>query len=173
MARANAEGRLAAVTSRTLKPSAADGISSMFAARRSWGVGLLVVATFNLLSAVGGGIALVVTSGLGMPPTLIDGSPFDSFTGPGIILAAVVGGTQAIALLLLLLGHRLALAAAAVAAFGMILWIYVEVSMLLFYHWLQTLYFLIGTIELVIVLILLGVLRPALRHHPRSGTSPT
>jgi hypothetical protein len=32
--------------------------------------------TFNLLSAVGGGIAVVVTNGLGMPPSLVDRSPF-------------------------------------------------------------------------------------------------
>jgi hypothetical protein len=132
-----------------------DGVAS---GRRSWTIALIVVVGFNMLSAVGGGIALASTNGLGMPLSLLERSPFDSFTGPGVILAAVVGGTQAIALVLLLVQHRFALAAAAVAAFGMIVWIYVEVSMLLFYHWLQTVYFLTGTIELAIVLILLGVL---------------
>jgi hypothetical protein len=37
---------------------------------------LRVVVTFNLLSAAGGGIAGVVTNGLGMPPPLVDRSPF-------------------------------------------------------------------------------------------------
>jgi hypothetical protein len=60
---------------------------------------------------------------------------------------------------LALVHSRLALAAAAVAAFGMILWIYVEVSMLLFYHWLQTVYLATGIAQLVIVLVLLGVVR--------------
>jgi hypothetical protein len=137
------------------------------ASRRSWTVALIVVVGFNMLSAVGGGIALAASGGLGMPLSLLERSPFDSFTGPGIILAAAVGGTQAIALVLLLVDHRLALAAAAVAAFGMIVWIYVELSMLLFYHWLQTVYFLTGTMQLVIVLILLGVLRASPASSPR------
>jgi hypothetical protein len=138
---------------------AAERVRSVLAARRPWVVGLLILEIFNVVSAVGGGLALVVSSGLGMPPAILERSPFDSFTGPGIILAAVVGGTQAMALVLTLLDHRLALAAAAVAASGMIVWIYVEVSMLLFYHWLQTVYFLAGATQLVIVLVLLGVLR--------------
>jgi hypothetical protein len=128
---------------------------------------------FNVVSAVAGGIALLVSSGLGMPPTILERSPFDSFTGPGIILVAVVGGAQATPLVLALLDHRLALAAAAVAAFGMIVWIYVEVSMLLFYHWLQTVYFLAGATQLVIVLVVLGVLRAAPASSSGSATSRT
>jgi hypothetical protein len=124
---------------------------------RSWFRVLIVVEIFNLLSAVAGGIALVSSNGLGMPSSLLDPSPFDSFTGPGLILALVVGGTHAAALVLAALNRPVALAAAAAAAFGMIIWIYVEVSLLLFYHWLQTVYFASGIAQLVLVLMLLGV----------------
>lgn len=128
----------------------------VFHGSRLWGA-LVIVEFFNLLSAAGGGVALVTSRGLGMPLSILERSLFDSFTGPGIILAVVVGGTHAIAIVLALVNRRLALAAAAVAAFGMILWIYVEVSMLLVYHWLQTVYFVAGIAQLVIVLLLLGV----------------
>ena len=109
-------------------------------------------------------------SGFGNAATLslLERSPFDSFTGPGIILAVVGGGTHATAIVFALVNRRLALAAAAVAAFGMILWIYAEVSILLVYHWLQTVYFVAGIAQLVIVLLLLGVL-PKLPGAVRAG----
>jgi hypothetical protein len=64
------------MTRGTLTPSTARVVSSGLAARRSWGVGLRVVVTFNLLSAVGGGIVVAVTQWAGMPPSLIGRSPF-------------------------------------------------------------------------------------------------
>jgi hypothetical protein len=145
----------------------AGNVNAGFRSGRLWGA-LVIVEFFNLLSAVGGGVALVTSRGLGMPLSLLERSPFDSFTGPGIILAVVVGGTHATAIVFALVNRRLALAAAAVAAFGMILWIYVEVSILLVYHWLQTVYFVAGIAQLVIVLLLLGVL-PKLPGAVRAG----
>jgi hypothetical protein len=133
---------------------------------RSWVVTLIVVEAFNFLSAFGGGIALVVSNGLGMPLSLLESSPFGSFIGPGCILGVVVGGANGAAMMLAVLDRPVALAAGAVAAFAMIVWIYVEVSMLLFYHWLQTVYFASGVTQLALVLVLLGVLHCRRRGSP-------
>lgn len=126
--------------------------------RRIANTGLWVVQSFNLLSAVAGGIGLIVTNGLGMPLTLLDASPFDAYLLPGLILLCVVGGTQAVAVAMHWLRSRWAMAAATAAGFGMVIWIYVEVVILPGYHWLHTLYFTTGTLQLVLVLVLLGVL---------------
>jgi len=44
------------------------------------------------LSAVGGGIGLIATNGLGMPHSVLAHSPFDRFTIPGLLLTGVGAG---------------------------------------------------------------------------------
>ena len=126
--------------------------------RRPWGPALLIVGWFNLVSALGGGIGLIVANGMGMPLSLLDDSPFDSFVIPGLILLLIVGGTQALAVLLQHRRHPWYPAAAGVAGFGMIIWIYVEVALLPGYAFLMTLYFATGILQLVFLLLCLGIL---------------
>jgi hypothetical protein len=126
------------------------------ASRRYW-VALLVVGWFNLVSAVGGALGLIFANGMGMPLTWLDGTPFGSFLVPGLILLLVVGGTQANAVLLQHLRHPWYLAAAAVAGFGMVIWIFVEVAILPGYSVLHTIYFSTGVLQLIGVLLCLGV----------------
>lgn len=133
--------------------------------------GALVIAVFNTVSAVGGGIGMLATDGLGMPREALAGSPFDSFTVPALVLIVVVGGTQALAAALLLARREAALVWTAVAGFGMLVWIFVETIVIRGGSWLQVLYFTTGAAQLVLVLALLGAvrwlprapLRPALR----------
>ena len=126
--------------------------------RRLWWLGLVTVGWFNLLSALSGGIGLLFANGLGMPLYLLDDSPFDSFIVPGLILLLIVGGTQALAVLLQHRRHPWYPAAAGVAGFGMIIWIYVEVALLPGYAFLMTLYFSTGVLQLVFILLCLGIL---------------
>ena len=58
---------------------------------------LVALTGFNALSAIAGGIAVLVTNGLGMPTSMLASGPFVSFTWPGVILAVVVGGSQVLA----------------------------------------------------------------------------
>jgi len=125
---------------------------------RVWWLGLLVVGWFNLVSAVAGGLGVVFTNGLGMPTSWLDGTPFDSFVVPGLILLLIVGGTQALAVALQHRRHPWYPAAAGVAGFGMVLWIYVEVALLPVYSFLQTLYLATGVFQLVFLLLVLGIL---------------
>lgn len=120
---------------------------------------LVVVGVFDALSAVGGGIAILATggTGMGMPISMLDNGPFDSFFWPGVVLLAIVGGTHVAAAVLLLLRRESALVWMAVAGFGMIIWIFVETGIIAGISWLQIIYFTTGTIELVLVLALAGI----------------
>ena len=49
---------------------------------------MVVVTVFNAVAAVTGAIAIFLTNGLGMPRSILAGSPFTSFVVPGIMLLA-------------------------------------------------------------------------------------
>ncbi|MBN1409756.1 MAG: hypothetical protein JW969_02855 [Spirochaetales bacterium] len=114
-------------------------------------VSLLILLFFNALSAIGGGIGLVVSDGLGMPKSWLTGSPFDSFLVPGIILAVIVGGTNLAAAVMEIKKLRFAPEASAVAGFGLQIWIYAEIYIIRESAWLQTVYFVTGTLILILV----------------------
>lgn len=118
----------------------------------------IAVAVFNALSAVGGGVAALLTDGLGAPKSILDATPFRSFLFPVLILLAVVGGTQAIAAVQLIRRAPSSLFWNAVAGFGMIIWITTEVMMILGTSWLQVVYFGTGVLQLALTFGLLGIL---------------
>lgn len=103
---------------------------------------------FNALSAVGGGIALIV-GGLGVPITLLRHTPFDSFVVPGIFLAAVIGGSATIGATALLAHWRRAVVTSATAGAIMVGWILGETLLVEGFSWLQGLYLLSGSIVVI------------------------
>ena len=118
---------------------------------------LLVVTVFNALSAVGGGVAMILTDGLGMPRSFLDHSPFASFTIPALMLLTVLGGSQTLAAVLLMVRRESALLWSAVAGLAMVIWIRAETAMIEAFGLLQALYFITGIVEVVLVLALLGI----------------
>ncbi len=118
---------------------------------------LLIVTVFNALSALVSGVAMLLTDGLGMPLSFLETSPFTSFLWPGVVLVVVVGGTQALAAVLLTLRREAALLWSAVAGFGLLIWIFIETGLIREWSWLQVLYFATGAIQLALVLGLLGI----------------
>ena len=118
---------------------------------------LVVVSIFHALSAVGGGIGMVVADGLSMPKSLLAASPFSTFLVPGLILAVVVGGTQTMASVRLLQRRSSALLWSAVAGFGMVIWIVSEIGFLQVLSWSQLIYVVSGLLQLLLVIALLGV----------------
>ncbi|WP_022886129.1 hypothetical protein [Glaciibacter superstes] len=118
---------------------------------------LLVVSGFNALPAIGGGIAILVTDGLGMPAAFLAISPFTSFMWPALILIIVVGGLRALAAGLLVMRRESALLWSAVAGLGMLIWIFTETTLIRGSSWLQVLYFATGSAQLVCVLAMLGI----------------
>lgn len=118
---------------------------------------LVVVSVFNALSALGGGIGMVIADGLSMPRSLLADTPFTTFTVPGLILALVVGGTQAAAAWQLLTRRGSALLWSAVAGFGMLIWIVAEVGFIHALVWAHLVYTATGLVQLVLVFALLGI----------------
>jgi len=60
---------------------------------------LIASMLFQGLSGLGGGGAIVAAPDgaiLGLPPSLLEGTPFDSFQIPGLILLVVLGVTPAV-----------------------------------------------------------------------------
>lgn len=129
-------------------------------------IGLIAVGGVVAITAVAGGAAMVAGSlwpsfagGFTVPDEYLDGSPFDSFLIPGLLLAIVVGGTHALAFVLHVRRARRATFWSAVAAFGVLIWIFVQMIYIPF-SFLQALYFASGIAEAGLVMLALGVLEP-------------
>lgn len=107
------------------------------------------------LTAVRGGYGLLTTNGLGMPLSFLQNSPFPDYTIPALILLFIVGGANLLAAVLLFRKHRYALEAAAIAGFGLLIWVVVEQYIIPDSHFLQLIYFVLGVICLVLTMFLL------------------
>ena len=118
---------------------------------------LIALALFGALSAFVGAAVAIVANGAGIPLEYLANSPFRSYAMPGLILGLVVGGTQLAAAVTLLRAQRTALLLSTTAGFGMLIWIFVELAIMRQYSWLQSAYFALGALELVLVLALLGI----------------
>lgn len=139
---------------------------------------LIVVQTFVAVTAMGGGVALVAGSILPtwesvvLPPgEYLEGSPFDSYIVPGLVLLVAVAGTQAAALIAT--ARRSAWAAVLSAAAGYVClgWIFVQMVFIPF-SFLQALYFAAGAGELGLVMMQLGIFDRRVTEARREG-APT
>jgi len=127
---------------------------------------LLIVLGFVAMTSVAGGVALALGSWLGperlglpaeiqLPAEYLEGSPFSTYLVPGILLACVVGGLHTAAFVLLLRRSSLASPATTIAAYSILVWIFVQMSLIPFSA-LQAVYFGAGLAELGLLLLLLG-----------------
>lgn len=129
--------------------------------------GLLLTTIVIGLSALAGGAALVIGSVdpslatvLSPPREYLEGSPFGSYLVPGIILGLVLGGLHLVAFALIVRRSRWWVLAGAVAAFDTLIWIFVQMVIIPF-SFLQAAYFALGAAEAGLVMLALGILRPA------------
>lgn len=107
------------------------------------------------VSAVAGGIALIATNGLGMPISWLAESPFNSYIWPGAILVFFVGGPHLGATWAMLVYSSRVSEALATAGFGLLIWVFTELSIIKHSNWLQGLYFALSLITLISVMIML------------------
>jgi hypothetical protein len=140
-------------------------------AQRFARIGLLITTLVVGLTALAGGAALIVGSldaslatVLSPPIGYLDGSPFDSYLIPGIVLGLVLGGVHLAAFVLVLRRHDRWVLVSAIAAFDALIWIFVQMSVIPF-SFLQAFYFAVGLAEVGLAMLALGVLIP-LKHHP-------
>jgi hypothetical protein len=87
-----------------------------------------------------------------MTPALIAGSPFDTYTWPGILLLVLVGLTPCALALGLVAGTPGALELAGAFGLGLMAWIGVQWVMLADRLWLQPLIFGIGAVTAALAL---------------------
>ncbi len=118
---------------------------------------LIGLEVFGALSALIGAILALAFNGAGVPLAYLANSKFSSFAIPGLLLGVVVGGTQIAAAVALIRRNRWGLLLSAIAGFGMLIWIFAELAIIKQYSWLQTVYFVHGGLEVVLVLVLLGI----------------
>jgi hypothetical protein len=85
---------------------------------------------------------------LGLPLNMLHGSPFENFLVPGILLFLVNGLGNMVSAVLSFKQHDLAGFTGIIFGLGLVVWLFVQVSMIGGGHWLQNFYFVLGIIEL-------------------------
>lgn len=108
---------------------------------------LLGVQLFNGVSAVGGGLALMV-GWIPEQPSWVEHTAFTSNYFPGVILMAIVGGSAMIAALAMVKridGWKLS---SVVAGMIMVFWIIGEIASIRTFHILQLIYLITGLLVL-------------------------
>lgn len=118
------------------------------------------------MTALAGGVAIIIGASnpsisfvIALPQEYLAGSPFATYLVPGIVLAVVVGGLHAVALAMLLKRARAGVFVSAVAAFAMLIWIFVQMVFIPF-SFLQAVYFLAGLAEVGLIMTMLGLFAP-------------
>ena len=114
-------------------------------------IGLGALQAFIGLGALGGGFMLVRDpsgSALGVPLSLLEGSPFPNFFIPGMFLLAVNGVGSIIGAGLSFTRRRYAQEIAIVLGAILVAWIVIQVVIISSFSWLHVLYFILGIVEL-------------------------
>lgn len=109
---------------------------------------LLVLLLIQGLGGIAGGLSLTLKpdgSVMGMPTSILDGSPFSDFLVPGLILLLVLGVLPLVAVVGLWLGARWAWYAAVAVGCALMIWILVEITMIPF-SWLQPAFGVVGVL---------------------------
>ncbi len=125
---------------------------------------LMAVLSFQGLSAVVGGVALVADptgSAVGLAVTLLHGSPFTDYRVPGLILLVVLGVFPLIVVYGLWSRHTWSWHPAVLVGLALIVWIVVQILIIGYGSRppLQLIYGLLG-----IVILALALLTPVRRH---------
>jgi len=119
--------------------------------RRDWGCWLLVVIELvTAANAVGGGI-YGLYGAEGVPPEWLEGSPFETYVVPSLVLLVVVGGSMAFAAAALLTHMSNAGEISIGAGMILLVWLVIEVLIIPF-SWLQPTFLVVA-----LAVILLGV----------------
>ncbi|MCX6567359.1 MAG: hypothetical protein NTW38_13225 [Candidatus Aminicenantes bacterium] len=95
-----------------------------------------------------------------MPLSMLEGSPFSNFFLPGLILFTIIGLGHAAAAVMSFRRLLLHGPVGAVQGIGLMIWIFVQVSMIGGGHWLQYLYFSLGVAEVSLAVLILILREP-------------
>jgi hypothetical protein len=117
----------------------------------------------GLGAAISGALMMIIPSGalFQLPPDMLKDTPFHDFLIPGIILFLINGIGQIVAGILSLRRHSFAGYAGAVFGMGLMIWIFVQVSMIGGGHVLQYSYFMLGFLETALAFLIQNYLSAA------------
>lgn len=110
--------------------------------------GLLGLLLFNTVSAVGGGLALML-DWIPEQAAWVRDTDFGSNYFPGVILLAVVGGSSLVAAVAMLKRSDGWQLASIVAGTIMVFWIVGEVASIRAFHFLQVIYLVTGALVVI------------------------
>jgi len=118
---------------------------------------LAILLLFTGIISIISGIMMIVTNGMGMPVSWLEGTVFTSYLIPGLILLIVIAGVTILAGILLIMRKKGALEAAAVSGFGLLIWLFTEMYILttMGSHFLHAIIFTEALVILIATMILL------------------
>ena len=111
------------------------------------------VLVFGALNAFAGGY-YGLSGAEGVPREWLASSPFTDYSVPSLILFVVVGGTLALAAIMVFMRYRLARAGAFAATMILLGWIVVQVMIIGYVSWMQPATFVTGLLMLMLTLFL-------------------
>ena len=112
--------------------------------------GLVGAELFVAVGAVYGGVGLIANNSIGMLPEWLDGTPFSSWTLPGVFLLLVVAAPMTTAAVAELRRFSWAYAASVVAGAAMVGWIIAQLLIIQRYFFLQPIMFAFGALVLLL-----------------------
>lgn len=113
------------------------------------GILLLIVHAVTAVGAMAGGYACIVDpiSPIGAPVSLLEGSPFDSFLIPGIVLFGLFGVGNLLGFIALVRKTRWYGYVGGVLGGGMLIWIVIQVVIISTLEFLHVVFFCVGLFQ--------------------------
>ena len=108
---------------------------------------LFMLVSFVAVTATLAGLLMISNpdgSTMNLPHSLLDGTPFKDFLIPGILLSAIVGGVNLVAVFYNIQGHVNRYNWATAGGIMISVWIVVHMILMYAAHWLHFLYLGVG-----------------------------
>jgi hypothetical protein len=109
-------------------------------------------AFIGIGAVISGALLMIRPDGhyMQVPLDMLRNSPFRSFLIPGLVLFLVIGVGNSVSAVLCFRIHRIAGFAGIFFGFGLIIWLFVQISLVGGGYWLQYFYFVLGIIQLLL-----------------------
>jgi hypothetical protein len=111
-------------------------------------IALVILQLFVGVGGIAGGLEMIrhPLNPFGVTPELIAGTPFDTFTWPGVLLLVLVGVAPSVMAIGLIAGIPRTLPLSGLFGIGLMAWIGVQWALLQDRLWLQPVMFCLGTL---------------------------
>lgn len=128
---------------------------------------LAILLLFTGVVSIISGIVMIITNGMGMPLSWLEGTAFTSYLIPGLILLIVISGVTLLSGILLLMRKKSALEACAASGFGLLIWLFTEMYILIQMgsHFLHAIIFTEALVILIATMILLRLENKVLKNN--------